>query len=68
VKRQWTGRAILVRRRTADDATPPAATASQAAGNTSAADVLSQSETVFELVNDQSERWLSADGRIWTAK
>jgi hypothetical protein len=68
VKRQWTGRAILVRRKTAEDATPPAATAPESAGSTSAADALPHPETVFELVNDQSELWLSADGRIWTAK
>ncbi len=66
VKRQWTGRAIFVRGKTTDDATPSAATAPQAAGN--ATDSLSQSETVFELVNDQNEQWLSADGRIWTVK
>jgi len=68
VKRQWTGRAILVRRKTAEDATPPAATAPESAGSTSVPDALSHPETVFELVNDQSELWLSADGRIWTAK
>jgi hypothetical protein len=67
VKRQWTGRAILVRRKTAESATPPAA-ASQTARNTSVSDALSHPETIFELVNDQSELWLSADGRIWTAK
>jgi hypothetical protein len=68
VKRQWTGRAIFVRRKTAEDATPPAPTAPESAGNTSATDALSHPETVFELVNDQSGLWLSADGRIWTAK
>jgi len=68
VKRQWTGRAILVRRRTADDATPPAAAATGSAGNTSASDALSHPETVFELANDRNELWLSADGRIWAAK
>jgi hypothetical protein len=68
VKRQWTGRAILVRRKTAEVATPPAATVPESAGSTSVPDALSRPETVFELVNDQSELWLSADGRIWTAK
>jgi hypothetical protein len=68
VKRQWTGRAILVRRKTAEDATPPAATVPESAGGTSISDALSHPETVFELVNDQSELWFSADGRIWTAK
>ena len=68
VKRQWTGRAILVRRKTAEDATPPAATAPESAGSASVSDGLFHPETVFELVNDQSELWLSADGRIWTAK
>ena len=29
---------------------------------------LSQPETVFELVNDQSQVWISEDGRIWTAR
>jgi hypothetical protein len=68
VKRQWNGRAILVRRKTAEDATPPAAIVPESAGSTSVSDALSHPETVFELVNDQSELWLSADGRIWTAK
>jgi len=68
VKRQWTGRAILVRRKTTADVTPAAATAPESVGSAPATDSLSQSETVFELVNDQSELWLSADGRIWTAK
>jgi hypothetical protein len=68
VKRQWTGRAILVRMKTTEDATPPAATVPESAGSISATDALSHPETVFELVNDQSELWLSADGRIWTAK
>jgi hypothetical protein len=68
VKHQWTGRAILVRRKTAEDATPPAATVPESAGSTSVPDALAHPETVFELVNDQSELWLSADGRIWTAK
>ena len=68
VKRQWTGRAILVRRKITADATPAAATAPESTGSAPATDSMSQSETVFELVNDQSELWLSADGRIWTAK
>jgi hypothetical protein len=68
VKRQWTGRAILVRTRTSEDATPPAANVPETAGSASVSDALSHPETVFELVNDQSELWLSADGRIWTAK
>ena len=68
VMRQWTGRAILVRRKTREDAAPPAATAPESAGSTSVPDALSHPETVFELVNDQRELWLSADGRIWIAK
>jgi Putative zinc-finger len=68
VRRQWNGRAILVRRKTAEDPTHPAATAPQAAGSTSVSDESSRPETVFELVNDQNELWLSADGRIWNPK
>ncbi len=68
VKRQWTGRAILVRRKTSEEATPQAATVPESAGSTSVSDTSSHPETVFELVNDQSELWLSADGRTWTAK
>jgi hypothetical protein len=68
VKRQWAGRAILVRRKTAEDATPSAAALPGDARSTSAIDALSHPETIFELVNDQSELWSSADGRIWTAK
>jgi hypothetical protein len=66
VKRQWTGHAILVRRKIAKDAAPAAAAAPGSVRDTT--DILSHPETVFELVNDQSELWLSADGRIWTAK
>jgi len=68
VKRQWTGRAILVRRKTSEEATPQAATVPESAGSTSVSDALSHPETVFELLNDQSQQWLSADGRTWTAK
>jgi len=68
VKRQWTGRAILVRKKNSEDAAPPVTTVPESSGSTSVSDTLSHPETVFELVNDQSELWLSADGRIWTAK
>jgi putative zinc finger protein len=66
VKRQWTGRAILVSKKNSEHAALPAAAASESPGIAFATDALSHSETVFELVNDKSELWLSADGRIWT--
>jgi|GEM_PF-1342170 len=68
VKRQWTDRAILVRKKNSEDAAPPAATVPESSEGASVSNALSHPETVFELVNDQSEMWLSADGRNWTAK
>jgi len=67
VKRQWTGRAILVRKKNSEDAAAPAA-APEGPGSNSTADALSHPETIFELFNDQNDLWLSADGRFWTAK
>ncbi len=70
VKRQWTGRAVLVRKEAAANsaaAAPPAA-GGEAAGDTSGTGAASAPATVFELLNEQSQVWWSADGRIWTAK
>lgn len=68
VKRQWTGRAVVVRRHAngidTTEATPPPGTA----GDTPDSGAVSQPDTVFELVNDQSQVWISVDGRIWTPK
>ena len=68
VKRQWTGRAIVVRRHANGiDATGVARTP-ETAGEPSNSGAVSQPDTVFELVNDQSQVWISVDGRIWTTK
>jgi hypothetical protein len=49
VKTQWTGRAVLVR-------TPQSGQSA----------ILSMDQTLgFELVNDQLQTWVSADGKIW---
>ena len=68
VKRQWTGRAIAVRRHANALDTKVAAPAPQTAGEPSDSGPLSQPDTVFELVNDQSQVWFSIDGRVWTTK
>ncbi len=66
VERQWTGRAIVVRRHSDRSDTGGAAAAPDTAhGNLGA---VSHPDTVFELVNDQSRVWISEDGKIWTAK
>jgi Putative zinc-finger len=54
IARQWNGRAVAVR-------TPRTAKAGElgTAGGP---------ETVYELVNDQGQVWVSTDGRIWKAK
>ena len=70
VTKQWTGRAVLVRKKTSpppEDAAPPAAKA-ESPGETSGSGAVSESDTVFELLNDQGQVWLSADGKIWAAK
>ena len=68
VKRQWTGRAVAVRRHAngidAARATQPPTTDE----NPSTPGAVSQPDTVFELVNDQRQVWISVDGTIWTAK
>ncbi len=70
VTKQWTGRAVLVRKEEAANsaaAAPPAA-GGKAAGGTSGTGTASEPATAFELFNEQSQIWWSADGRIWTAK
>jgi hypothetical protein len=70
VTTQWTGRAVLVRKKTSpqpEDAAPPAAKA-ESPGGTSGSGAVSESDTVFELLNDQGQVWLSADGKIWAAR
>jgi hypothetical protein len=70
VTKQWTGRAVLVRR----DASPkpeeaaPQAGKSEDAGDTSGSGAVSHPDTVFEIVNDQGQVWLSTDGKIWAAR
>jgi hypothetical protein len=54
VARQWSGHAVAVRMQAAAKANPSVT-------------VLSP-EVVFEIVNDQSQVWVSTDGRTWKAK
>jgi len=54
VARQWTGRAITIRL--------------QAAAKDKRSRAASSPETVFEIVNDQGQVWVSTDGRNWKAK
>jgi hypothetical protein len=64
VNRQWTGRAIALRRQAPQNGAASASPAPAVPNSGS----LSQPETVFALVNDQSHVWVSVDGKIWTAQ
>ncbi len=68
VKRQWTGRAVAVRRHANTVDTTGVTPAPETREKPAALGNLSQPETVFELVNDQNQVWISEDGRIWTAQ
>lgn len=68
VERQWTGRAVVVRRHANATDITGAAPAPETEESPAVSGALAQPGTVFELVNDQSQVWISADGRIWTAK
>ncbi|MGB8031089.1 MAG: zf-HC2 domain-containing protein [Terracidiphilus sp.] len=68
VERQWTGRVVAVRRHADGIDTMGATPAPETAGHPAGSGSASQPNTVFELVNDQSQVWISLDGRIWTAK
>lgn len=68
VERQWTGRAVAVHRHANLTAPTGATPVPETEESPAASGGLSQPGTVFELVNDQSQVWISADGRIWTAK
>jgi hypothetical protein len=70
VTTQWTGRAVLVRKNAArktEEATPPVAKP-ESSRDASGSGAMSDSDTVFELLNDQGQVWLSADGTIWAAR
>lgn len=70
VTTQWTGRAVLVRKNPSPkhkEAASPAAKR-ESPGDTSGSGGMSDSDTVFELVNDQGQVWWSADGKTWTAR
>ncbi len=68
VKRQWTGRATVVRRQARESGANAPLPAPETAANAPASGAVSESDTAFELINDQSQVWISEDGRIWTAK
>jgi len=53
VAKQWSGRAVAIR-------VEPAVGTNESAQRSPA--------VVFEIVNDQGQVWVSADGRIWKAK
>jgi hypothetical protein len=70
VTQQWTGRAVAVRRQatgSGNAATAPAAEA-ETAGNTAGTGTAPGPAAIFEILNDQSQVWASADGKVWTAK
>ena len=68
VKRQWSGRAVSVRRHASAIDTTGATPAPETGENPVTLGSLSQAETVFELVNDQSQVWISGDGKTWSAE
>lgn len=70
VTTQWTGRAVLVRKRAepGSAAAAPPADKSNVAGDTTGPEAAPEADTVFELLNDQDQVWLSTDGKIWTTK
>ncbi len=70
VTKQWTGRAVEVRRQSegAGKSEAPPAAGANPAGDTSGSGAASQPGAVFQLLNDQSQVWVSADGRVWAAK
>ena len=71
VTKQWTGRAVAVRRQAPGSGSTEAApaaeaeTAGSAPGNTSAAP---PPATVFEILNDRGLAWVSTDGKNWIAQ
>lgn len=69
VTRQWTGHAVVVRRQATGSGEAAPASAPETTGNTSAdTSAASRPAPVFEILNDQSQIWLSTDGKIWIAK
>jgi hypothetical protein len=69
ITRQWTGRAVEVRRQARDHGSPQAAPSAQnpAAGGLSPdAGAAPPPLVPFELSNDKNETWVSTDGRTWT--
>ncbi len=71
VTKQWTGRAVTVRRQAPGSVSTEAApaaeaeTAGSAPANTSAAP---PPATVFEILNDRGLAWVSTDGKNWIAQ
>jgi hypothetical protein len=70
VTTQWAGRAMLVRKSAepGSAAVAPLADKSKVAGDSPDSRVPPESNTVFELLNDQGQLWWSTDGRIWSTK
>jgi hypothetical protein len=69
VIQQWTGRAVLVRRRSAEPASAAPAPEAEDMGKAAhGASPAQPSPAGFEILNDQGQVWMSADGRIWTPK
>lgn len=69
VPQQWTDRAIQVHKQTAGQAGAEQAPAIGGVSNTAAeAGGIPAAATVFELLNDKGQVWLSTDGKTWVAK
>jgi hypothetical protein len=70
VLKQWTGRAVAVRRQAAGSGNAETAPAAEAEtpGNAAGTATAPQPAAAFEILNDQSQVWASADGKIWIAK
>jgi len=68
IEQQWTGRAVVVRKCPSEIDASGSAGAPENAQVAPAAGEVPHSDTVFELMNDQGQIWVSVDGRIWVAK
>ncbi|MGO8757524.1 MAG: zf-HC2 domain-containing protein [Terracidiphilus sp.] len=70
VVKQWTGRAVTVRRRVASGGNPETAPEAKSPGPESEAGTgaTPSPAVTFEILNDQGFVWASADGKSWIAE
>ncbi|MGA2569296.1 MAG: zf-HC2 domain-containing protein [Terracidiphilus sp.] len=70
VAKQWTGRAVSVRKQAVAGGNTEAAPEAKAGstGSAAGAGVASSPPVTFEILNDQGLVWASADGKTWIAQ